>query len=59
MRGASVSEQSSSKRAVAYYRASTDRQEASIPQQREWAQRAARIGGIDAVAEFDDEGIPA
>jgi site-specific DNA recombinase len=44
-------------RAVAYYRMSTDRQEASVPQQREWARRAADAHGVAVVAEFQDDGV--
>jgi site-specific DNA recombinase len=47
-----------STRAVAYYRMSTDQQEASIPQQREWAVRAAKREGLELAAEFEDEGVP-
>jgi DNA invertase Pin-like site-specific DNA recombinase len=45
-------------RAVAYYRMSTAQQAASIPEQREWAHRAAAAKGFDLVAEFQDDGIP-
>jgi DNA invertase Pin-like site-specific DNA recombinase len=44
--------------AVSYYRMSTMGQEASIPEQRQWALRAARANGLQLVAEFRDEGIP-
>jgi DNA invertase Pin-like site-specific DNA recombinase len=44
-------------RAVAYYRMSTTQQDASIPEQREWAGRAAPQNGADIVAEFQDDGI--
>jgi DNA invertase Pin-like site-specific DNA recombinase len=44
-------------RAVAYYRMSTAKQEASIPEQREWACRAARTHGVELLAEFQDDGI--
>jgi DNA invertase Pin-like site-specific DNA recombinase len=33
-------------------------QEASIPEQRQWALRAARSHGLHLVAEFQDEGVP-
>jgi DNA invertase Pin-like site-specific DNA recombinase len=44
--------------AVSYYRASTDHQEASVPQQREWARSASPRAGEELVREFSDEGIP-
>jgi DNA invertase Pin-like site-specific DNA recombinase len=37
---------------------STTAQEASVPQQREWARPAARKEGYELAAEFADEGIP-
>jgi DNA invertase Pin-like site-specific DNA recombinase len=40
--------------AVAYHRMSSDLQERSIPQQREWAHTAARRQGVRIVAEFED-----
>src|SRR5262245_27804357 len=43
--------------AVAYYRMSTDAQEASIPAQRDWAHKAAGKSGVRLVAEFDDPGV--
>jgi DNA invertase Pin-like site-specific DNA recombinase len=36
---------------------STDRQEASIPEQKAWAQRAARTHGVEIVATFQDDGV--
>ena len=45
-------------RGVAYYRMSTDQQEASIPEQLQWAQRAAPKAGVELVREFEDPGIP-
>jgi DNA invertase Pin-like site-specific DNA recombinase len=44
--------------AVAYYRMSTTSQEASVPEQRAWAERAARANGVELVKEFQDDGIP-
>jgi site-specific DNA recombinase len=44
--------------AVAYYRMSTTSQEASVPQQREWARPAVAKSGYELAAEFVDEGIP-
>jgi DNA invertase Pin-like site-specific DNA recombinase len=44
--------------AVAYYRMSTTAQEASVPQQREWARPAVKKAGYELVKEFADEGIP-
>lgn len=44
--------------AVNYYRASTDHQEASIPEQRLWAREAVSKAGFELVSEFADEGIP-
>src|SRR4051794_19216939 len=43
--------------AVAYYRMSTDRQEASIPTQREAVEKLARQRGYVVVREYLDEGI--
>src|SRR6478735_2220884 len=43
--------------AVAYYRMSTDRQEASIPDQREAVEKLARKQGYKIVREYADEGI--
>jgi DNA invertase Pin-like site-specific DNA recombinase len=43
--------------AVAYYRKSTDRQEASIPRQRESVQAFAEVNGYKIVREYVDEGI--
>jgi len=45
-------------RAVAYYRTSTTRQEASIDEQREWARRVTPGRGAEVVREFEDFGIP-
>jgi DNA invertase Pin-like site-specific DNA recombinase len=45
-------------RAVAYYRMSDASQEASIPEQREWARRAAPKAGLELAREFEDHGIP-
>jgi DNA invertase Pin-like site-specific DNA recombinase len=44
-------------RLVGYYRKSTDGQEASIPEQQDWARAKAKREGWDIVAEFVDEGI--
>jgi site-specific DNA recombinase len=44
-------------RAVAYYRMSTGRQEASIPEQQGWARPAAKAAGVDLVREFEDEAV--
>src|SRR5262245_54770868 len=41
-----------------YYRMSDPKQEASIPEQREWAHRAAPQHGIALRREFEDQGIP-
>jgi DNA invertase Pin-like site-specific DNA recombinase len=46
-----------SNRPVAYYRMSTAKQEASIPEQRDWAHRAAKTHGVELLAEFQDDGI--
>ena len=43
--------------AVAYYRMSTDRQEKSIPAQREAVQAYAKKNGYRIVREYKDEGI--
>src|SRR4051812_8137344 len=48
---------STTRRAVAYYRASTLQQEASIPEQRDWCRQAAAREGLDLVAEFSDDGV--
>lgn len=48
---------STTSRAVAYYRCSTQQQEASIPQQREWCQPAAVRERLDVVKEFADDGV--
>jgi DNA invertase Pin-like site-specific DNA recombinase len=45
-------------RAVSYYRMSDAKQEASIPEQREWAHRAAPRHGFELLREFEDQGIP-
>jgi DNA invertase Pin-like site-specific DNA recombinase len=45
-------------RAVAYYRMSTTGQEASIPEQKEWAKKACRKEGLEVVRHFEDPGIP-
>ena len=45
------------KLAVAYYRMSTDRQEASIPAQREAVQKYATENGYQITREYIDEGI--
>jgi DNA invertase Pin-like site-specific DNA recombinase len=41
-------------RAVAYYRASTSKQEASIPEQKEWAEGAADARGLTLAGSFED-----
>jgi DNA invertase Pin-like site-specific DNA recombinase len=43
--------------AVAYYRMSSDKQEASIPAQREAVEKLARTRGYTIVREYKDEGI--
>jgi DNA invertase Pin-like site-specific DNA recombinase len=53
-----MSENKSIARAVAYYRMSSSKQEASIPEQREWAQDAAKARELTIVSEFQDEAIP-
>ena len=53
-----MSERNSTIRAVGYYRMSTTKQEASIPEQKEWGASACAKHGIRLVAEFDDPGIP-
>ncbi len=45
------------KLAVAYYRMSTDKQEASIPAQREAVQKYAADNGYQIIREYIDEGI--
>jgi DNA invertase Pin-like site-specific DNA recombinase len=42
---------------VAYYRKSTDRQEASIPRQRESVEAFAKANGYEILREYVDEGI--
>ena len=42
---------------TAYFRASTNKQEASIPSQRKWARRVAHKERITLLAEFEDEGV--
>jgi DNA invertase Pin-like site-specific DNA recombinase len=44
-------------RAVAYYRMSTDQQEASIPRQRESVQSYAKVNGFEIIREYQDVGI--
>jgi DNA invertase Pin-like site-specific DNA recombinase len=44
--------------AILYCRASTKKQEDSVPLQREWAERAAKQHGLTVLREFSDEGIP-
>jgi site-specific DNA recombinase len=44
-------------RAVAYYRMSRLKQEASIPEQKEWVQRAAKTHTVELLAHFQDHGI--
>ena len=43
--------------AVAYYRMSSDKQEASIPEQREAVQAYAKAHGYRIVREYLDEGL--
>jgi DNA invertase Pin-like site-specific DNA recombinase len=45
-------------RAVAYFRMSTGRQEKSIPEQRDWARRAAKAHNVEVVRDFEDPAIP-
>jgi DNA invertase Pin-like site-specific DNA recombinase len=45
-------------RAAAYARSSDDKQEASCPQQREWAVRKAAALGMELAAYHEDDGIP-
>jgi DNA invertase Pin-like site-specific DNA recombinase len=45
-------------RAAAYARSSDDKQEASCPQQREWAERKAQSLGMELAAYREDEGVP-
>lgn len=45
-------------RAVAYYRFSDPKQDASIAQQSQWAEAAAPRHGVEIVRAFQDEGIP-
>jgi site-specific DNA recombinase len=45
-------------RGVFYGRMSTDKQEESLPQQREWAERACKREGVEIVASFEDPAIP-
>jgi site-specific DNA recombinase len=44
-------------RGVSYFRMSTAKQEDSIPEQKEWARRAAKTHGVEILAEFQDDGI--
>jgi site-specific DNA recombinase len=37
---------------------STDKQDRSIPEQRDWAKEAGKARGVDLVADFKDEAIP-
>jgi Resolvase, N terminal domain len=50
-------EHNSTVRAVAYYRMSTDRQEDSIAQQRDWTERTCKREGVELVATFEDPGV--
>jgi DNA invertase Pin-like site-specific DNA recombinase len=43
---------------IDYYRMSTGHQEASIPEQREWAEGARRREGLSLVRAFEDEAVP-
>src|SRR5688572_7236089 len=52
-----MKDSSNSVPAVAYYRASTSKQEASVPEQKEWAGRAAKAAGVRIVAGFEDDGV--
>jgi DNA invertase Pin-like site-specific DNA recombinase len=45
-------------RLVGYARASSDQQERSVPQQKEWMQELARKHGHDLARVFEDDGIP-
>jgi DNA invertase Pin-like site-specific DNA recombinase len=42
---------------VVYARKSTDRQEASVREQQQWAARAAEVNKVQVAAEFADEGV--
>jgi hypothetical protein len=44
-------------RGVGYYRMSTTKQQASIPEQRDWARRAAQTQDVELAAEFQDDSI--
>ncbi len=44
-------------RGVLYCRMSTDKQEESIPQQRDWAERTCKREGVELLAVFEDPGI--
>jgi site-specific DNA recombinase len=44
-------------RGVAYYRMSTGQQEASIPEQSDWAQKAAKANAVEIVHQFQDAAI--
>lgn len=48
---------STAPRALAYYRMSTDDQENSIPQQKDWARRTAARESLSLLAEFQDDGV--
>jgi DNA invertase Pin-like site-specific DNA recombinase len=43
---------------VAYFRMSSARQETSIPQQKAWAETAAKLHGLQVLRSFEDEAIP-